>query len=481
MTVTPRRVLVIGSGGAGVAAALEASRHGAEVILLESRDQLGGATSWSAGVVFAAGTHTQKKAGVLDTKEELFAYYNAVCQWKVSPKLLGTMVDGSYDLISWLEDLGVIFRPEDLYVAGMELNARGHKPSGDKGGRGPAGGAVIINAIVSAFDERKVQVHTNTRITGITTNASGIEVTSEDGRTFHGDSVVFASGGFGASVEKLARYFPDAVKHEGWFWYMGPDSNQGDAIDMGLSVGGTMVNENNGGLNVTPNFIQEIDAFMPPWLLYINTRGQRFINEIAPYCVVGPTVVAQPESRCWGVFDSRALTYATEHPPNPDPYGLGFKMRSNWEAETLNKEISSGRIIKAETLPELARLTGMPAESLEHTIRKWNQNVMQGKDPEFGKQSSEMLPLDQPPYYAADVRPNVVGITYAGLKIDEEARLLDQFARPIPHFYAAGEAAGGLEKSIYPGGGYSIGAALVFGRIAGKNAATETGHSKVSK
>jgi len=85
-----------------------------------------------------------------------------------------------------------------------------------------------------------------------------------------------------------------------------------------------------------------------------------------------------------------------------------------------------------------------------------------------------MMPLDQAPYYAADVRPHVVGLTYAGLKVDEEARLLDQFGRPIPHFYAAGEAVGGLEKSIYPGGGYSIGAALLFGRIAGKNAASET-------
>jgi succinate dehydrogenase/fumarate reductase flavoprotein subunit len=478
MTLTPRRrVLVIGSGGAGVAASLEASRHGAEVILLESRDQLGGATSMSGGIIFAGGTDTQKKAGVQDTKEELLAYYAAICQWTVSPKLLETMVDGCADLIPWLEDLGVVFRPEDLYIAGMERNPRGHKPSGDTGGRGPAGGAAIINAIVTAFDEQKVQVHTNTRITDITSSTGGgIEVTSEDGRAFHGDSVVFASGGFGASIEKLARYYPDAVKHEGWTWYIGPDSNQGDAIDMALAVGGTVVNENSGGLNVTPNFIQDIDLYMPPWLLYLNMHGRRFINEMSPYTIAGPTLVAQPESRCWGIFDTRALTYATDHPLDPDPYGLGFKMRSNWEADILHKEIASGRIIKADSFSELARLTGMPVESVEYTIWKWNQEVVHGKDPEFGKQSSEMMPLDQAPYYAADLRPHAVGITYAGLKVDEEARLLDQFGRPIPHFYAAGEAVGGLEKSIYPGGGYAIGAALLFGRIAGKNAASETKH-----
>ncbi|KAF2501129.1 FAD/NAD(P)-binding domain-containing protein [Lophium mytilinum] len=470
----PRRVLVIGSGGAGVAAALEASRHGAEVILLESKDQLGGATSMSGGIIYAGGTKTQKEAGVQDTKEELLAYLSAICQWTVSPKLLETTVEGCVDLIPWLEDLGVVFKPGDLYVAGMEKSPRGHKPSGDTGGRGPAGGAVLINAIVNAFDEQKVQVHTNTRITGITrSTGGGIKVTSENGGKFHGDSVVFASGGFGASVKKLAQYYPDAVKHEGWTRYIGPDSNQGDAIDLALSVGGTVVNENTGGLDATPNFIQDIDLYMPPWLLYLNLHGRRFINEMAPYSFGGPTLVAQPESRCWAVFDTRALTYATDHPLDPDPYGLGFKMRSNWEADTLHKEIASGRIIKADSLSELARLTGMPVESVEYTISKWNQDAVHGKDPEFGKKSSEMMPLDQAPYYAADVRSHVVGITYAGLKVDEEARLLDQFGRPIPHFYAAGEAVGGLEKSIYPGGGYSIGVALLFGRIAGKNAASE--------
>jgi len=376
---------VIGSGGAGVAASLEASRHGAEVILLESREQLGGATSMSAGIIFAGGTDTQKKAGVQDTKEELLAYYAAICQWTVSPKLLETIVGGCADLIPWLEDLGVVFRPEDLYIAGMERNPRGHKPSGDTGGRGPSGGATIINAIVTAFDEQKVQVHTNTRITNITSSTSGgIEVTSEDGSAFHGDSVVFASGGFGASIEKLARYYPDAVKHEGWTWYIGPDSNQGDAIDMALSVGGTVVNENNGGLNVTPNFIQEIDLYMPPWLLYLNIHGRRFINEMSPYTIAGPTLVAQPESRCWGIFDTRALTYATDHPLDSDPYGLGFKMRSNWEADTLHKEIASERIIKADSLSELARLTGMPVESVEHTIWKWNKDLSTERIPSLG-------------------------------------------------------------------------------------------------
>ncbi|EXJ92436.1 hypothetical protein A1O3_00987 [Capronia epimyces CBS 606.96] len=510
MPHSPPRVLVVGSGGAGVAAALEASRHGAEVTLLESSDHLGGATAMSGGVIFAAGTETQKKAGVHDTREELIAYYTAICQWTVSLKLLETIVDGCRDLIPWLEDLGVVFRPEDLYVAGTEMNARGHIPSGDTGGRGPAGGAAIIHAIVRAFDERKVVVHTNTRITGITiptktkspqtktngdtstspatdgsdgsTNTSSngdtdtIELRSEDGRVFQGDSVIIASGGFGASLSKLSQYYPDAVKHEGWTWYIGPATNQGDGLDLGTTVGGTVVNVNNGGVNATPNFIQDVDLYKPGWLLYLNTQGERFVNELAPYTFLGPTVVNQPGSRYWGVFDTRALTYATDHPPNTDPYGLGFKMRSNWEAETLHREIASGRIIQASSLAELARLTGMPPESVEYTVSKWNRDVVndKDKDPEYGKESAEMWPLDSPPYYAADVRSHQVGITYAGLRVDHAARLLDRFGRPIPHFYAAGEVVGGLEKSIYPGGGYAIGAALLFGRIAGENAASET-------
>lgn len=479
MTAKPRQVLVIGSGGAGVTAALEASRCGANVLLFEARDQLGGATSWSGGILYAGGTHTQKKAGVQDTKEELLAYYQAVCQWTVSPQLLQTVVDGGEETVSWLEELGVVFRPEDLYIAGMELKPRGHKPTGDTGGRGPAGGAVIINAVVNAFDESKIQVHTNTRITTIERRTDHISVTSEDGREFHGDSVIFASGGFGASISKMSRYFPDAVKTKGRTRYIGPDSNQGDGIDMGLSVGGIVTNENNGGLNITPNFLDVVDPYMPPWLLLVNLHGKRFTNEMAPYSILGPTVVAQPESRCYGIFDSRALTYVRNNPPDPDPYGLGFKMRSNWEAEVLDKEITNGRIIKADSLAELASLIAIPVESLEYTIQKWNLDAAKGQDYEFGKRSSAMFSLDQPPFYAADVRPSSVGITYAGLKIDEQARLLDQFARPIPNFYAAGEVAGGLEKTVYPGGGYSIVTALLFGIIAGRNASKEAKQSSI--
>lgn len=149
-------------------------------------------------------------------------------------------------------------------------------------------------------------------------------------------------------------------------------------------------------------------------------------------------------------------------------------MQSNWEGDTLRKEAESGRIVQADSLSELALKIGIPPKSLEYTIEKWNLDVAQGKDTEFEKKAPQLLPISQSPYYAADLRPHVVGITYTGLKIDGEARLLDDFGRPIPDFYAAGEVAGGLEDKVYPGGGYSVGAALVFGRIAGRNAALGT-------
>jgi len=381
------------------------------------------------------------------------------------------MVNGGRDMIGWLEGVGVTFKKEDLYTAGMELQPRGHKPTGDTGGLGPAGGAVLINHISKAFDKSKVQIHCGTRIVKVERKSHGFTATSEDGREFQGDAVVIASGGFGADLEKMARWYPDAVKHDGWYRYIGPESNRGDGLDIGFALGGRVQNFNAGGINCTPNFIKGLDAYMPPWLLYLNMHGERFVNELGPYAYFGPTVVAQPGSRVWGVFDARALAWAKEHPHDPDPYGLGFDMESNWQLDIINEQIKNGRIVKANSLAELARQTGMPAETLEHTIYKWNQGASQGQDPEYGKETDAILPLDSPPYYAADVRPHSVGITFPGLRIDHEARVLDKFTRPIPDVYAAGEAAGGLEHVVYPGGGYAIVSALVFGRIAGRNAA----------
>jgi succinate dehydrogenase/fumarate reductase flavoprotein subunit len=346
-------------------------------------------------------------------------------------------------------------------------------PSGDTGGLGPAGGAVIVAALLRAVTSAGVTIHTRTRITGLIRDDAGhiVGASAEDGERFDADAVVVTTGGFGNSPELRARYYPDATVHGDWHWYIGPPENFGDGLTMGLAAGGTVVNENAGVLLETPNFSRVVDAFTPPWLVFVNTRGQRFINEMASYTVLGDVIAHQPGRRCYAIFDEAALASATEDPAFTDPYGLGVDMESNWTAEVLRAQTAAGRVHSAPTAAGLAGSIGVPVDSLSTTIDRWNADVAGGQDRVFDKPPTMLLPISTPPFYAVELRPAIVGMTFAGLRIDDRARVLDPAGRPIPGLYAAGEVTGGLMGQIYPAGGTSIGNALVFGRIAGTDAA----------
>jgi hypothetical protein len=259
--------------------------------------------------------------------------------------------------------------------------------------------------------------------------------------------------------------------HGDWHWYIGPPENRGDGLAMGVSAGGVVVNENAGVLIETPNFSHVVDAFTPPWLVFVNRQGQRFVNEMASYCVLGSVISAQPDSRCWALFDESTLSVATEDAAFIDPYGLGVEMESNWTSEVLKAQIDSGRVVSADTLTALAQDTGIDADGLAATVEQWNADVAVGTDQVFEKPPTMLLPIATPPFHAVELRPAMIGMTFAGLRTDQYAQVLDGAGVPVPGLYAAGELVGGLMGWIYPAGGTSIGNALVFGRIAGVRAA----------
>jgi flavocytochrome c len=471
-----RRVLVVGAGGAGLAAALEAANAGIEVTVLDAAEQVGGATARAGGVVYAADTAIQKAAGVEDSVEELFAYLMTISHYRLEPRLVRTSAAGTREVVDWLSGLGVEWPPERLYPGGLETydHRRGHMPGGDTGGLGPAGGAVIVNALLRAVRDAGVTIRTGVRAVELMRNAGAGEITgvvTADGERITADAIVLATGGFGASRELLARHYPDATAHGDWHWYIGPPENVGDGLTMGLDAGATVVNENAGVLMETPNFSRVVDAFTPPWLVFVNTRGQRFVNEMASYCVLGSVIGAQPGSRCFALFDAAALAIATEDPAFTDPYGLGVDMESNWTSEVLNAQIEKGAIHRADTLAGLAEATGIAVDGLIATVEAWNADVVAGRDVTFEKPPTMLLPVGTPPFHAVELRPAVIGMTFAGLRIDDRARVLDVAGRPISGLFAAGELTGGLMGWIYPAGGTSIGNALVFGRIAGTEAA----------
>lgn len=468
-----RHVLVIGAGGAGLAAALEARQAGAEVTLVDGAEKIGGATVMSGGVVFAAGTDAQAEAGIHDTPDELYAYYMGLAHYRLEPCLIRTLAEKSVEVVKWLQGYGVKFEPQRLYVAGIETQARGHLPTGDTGGLGPAGGAVVTAALLREVELAGVHVSVRTRVMSLErpSNTGCFVARAQNGETFTADAVVLATGGFGGNTEMLARFYPDATKHGDWHWYMGPPCNVGDGITLGLSLGGVVINQNSGLLMSTPNFQRAVDGYLPPWIVLINQDGKRFINEMAPYCVLGHVISAQKGSRCYAVFDSASLAEAKGDPKFTDPYGLGVGLVTNWTTDILEGKIQGGQITQAASLEELGSVLEIPVDNIKHTIELWNGQVSHNKDTIFEKPALNLRTIQQGPFFAVDFRPAIVGITFTGMQIDQEARLLDAAGRPVPGVYAAGELVGGLEDRIYPAGGSSIASALVYGRIAGANAA----------
>lgn len=466
-----RRIVVVGAGGAGLAAALEAGRAGVDVLVLEAGEQDGGATARAGGVVYAADTAVQKARGIEDSVDELINYYMTVSRHELEPRLLRRSAEGTRDVIGWLEELGISWDPARLYVAGLEYRPRGHMPTGDTRGLGPAGGAMIVAALLTAVEaEPSVEIRTGARVASLLAGPDGAirGVRLETEEELAADAVVLATGGFGAGTEMLREYWTDAVRHGDWHWYLGPDTNVGDGVRMGLAAGGEL-RGHGGTLLETPNFGRLNDAFTPPWLIYVNRSGHRFVDETDTYCVMPHVIAKQPGGTCWAVFDEAALQKVGER-EFLDPYGLGVDLESNWTVEMLRTQVANGTVLAADTLAELAERAGIAPAGLEATAELWNADVADGHDTAFEKKTEMLLPIATAPFYAVALKPAVIGITFAGLRIDEHARVLSTAGRPIPGLLAAGEVAGGLDADVYAGGGTSIGNALVFGRTAARTA-----------
>jgi fumarate reductase flavoprotein subunit len=236
---------------------------------------------------------------------------------------------------------------------------------------------------------------------------------------------------------------------------------------MGVDVGGIVVSQNWGQTIETPNFARIVDPFTPPWLVYVNREGRRFISETASYCAMPEAVAGQTDGLCFGIFDEAALSGPIDDPAFADPYGMGADFESSWTSTRLREQIEAGRIFTGGTVEELADRAGIDPMGLGGTFETYNRDAAAGRDSVFEKPAKMMLPIATPPFYAAVVRRAVIGMTFAGLRVDENAAVLDRSEHPIPGLFAAGEIVGGLCASVYPAGGVMISNAVVFGRVAG--------------
>lgn len=461
-------VVVVGSGVAGLSAAIEAGRAGCSVLLVEGEARLGGSSALSGGIIMAAGTSLQRQAGIEDTAEDLFHDYLLFNQYQVAPALARRLAHDSGPAVEWLISLGVEFHSE-LMFASEERCPRSHVPR--RGGRG------VVKVMTALLDaDPNVDIALGRRINRILTRGGRVVGVAVDDDTVSAGAVVLASGGFGANPALWGEHLPSLAASGGAAWYVGAPGARGDAFSFAAQANADVVGHDRALVIPTPGFSTDIEVYFPGWLVMVDRAGGRRVDESASYAVM------QVAHRTWGplfaLFDETAKKEA--QPGRPPAYKQTIPGTdpattfSNWTEPLIDEMVAAGRVRRAQTLEDLARLLAVDPKGLLASVDRYNDAARRGDDAEFGKDAKFLREIASPPFYGAELRLGMLCLTSKGLRIDAEARVLDRSGTPVEGLFAAGECTGGVLGDVYVGSGNSYANCVVFGRAAGRSAGMVT-------
>ncbi len=465
-------VVIVGTGHAGLAAAITAADAGAKVVIIEKmKKEFEGGNSKVSGNMWWTPTDLP----------QAMQYIDALSYGLTGKECIQALAEEMLKLNDWLDKLGIqhtplgIFQPEHPELAGAAC-VRTWGNGGSSNGR-------LWIPLREQLEKRKVEVmyeapakaliQTPSReIAGITA-----EVAGKPHRIKARKAVILCCGGFEFDFEMQKQFLP------GWPIYgQGTPGNTGDGIRMAQSVGAALWHMNNplaglGGM-VVPEFAPVVIPIGTAGSgnIRVDKYGKRFMSENRPSrhgfgvkeFVLYFDGVAGDFTRlpCYTVFDE---TTRLRGPLSANRGKFGwFSWYSGYEWSADNsKEIEKGWIVKGETPAALATKLGMKPEDLEATISRYNENCKKGVDPDFDRPKQSLVAIDKPPYYAVKLFPTMVN-TQGGPKRNGKCQVVDPYDQPIPRLYTAGEL-GSFWGWMYNGGGNNA-ECLCTGQIAARNA-----------
>lgn len=444
-------VVVVGAGAAGLSAALAAQELNANVLVLEKSGITGGSTSRSGGKILAAGTPWQEKQGYTDTPEMMYEYLMSFDRDDImNEELVMTFCADSAENLQWLEDRGVQVQDVE-YIHSSLTPWRVHNTKGG-GGQTSGHGGQITAPLTNLYEGNGGQIIYNCRATELITNESGavvgVKAVMTDGTpvTVNAKSVILATGGYAKNEEMLDKY-EDFLPNN--LYGTVPATNVGDGIVMATAVGAK--NFDAPGLQLVYVSYDCYCGINEESGLIVSEDGLRVVNEYTYQSHVA-TALADAKSTCGYYIVAKKDGYAVE------PYPM------------IQWGVTMEHVPHAATIGELADLIGVDKAALEATVARYNELCQKGVDEDFGKPAEYMIPVEGDEYYAFRMTPGT-SVTFGGLEIDVNARVLDTSNQPIPGLYAAGEVAfTGLFDAEYPCCGMAIGSAVYYGRVAAESA-----------
>ncbi|MDR2197192.1 MAG: FAD-dependent oxidoreductase [Coriobacteriales bacterium] len=474
-------VVVVGAGIAGSSAALQASKNGAKVIVLQKE-----AGVISNGMGFGAyGTQMQKDAGQdWDVEEEINRWMRE-SEYRSDRKLVHRWAEFSGPVLDEMVALAANDEASQPILYDPAFNVVYPDPwnfaySGGIVFLGSGGTIRICELQLEAAEANGTEVYYSTPAKQLLVDESGkvtgVVAQKEDGSYVQVNAakgVVLAAGDYGNNPDFRKEYMPHVEGLESAYM---AKSNQGDGHLMGLWVGAQMQKgPHAGNIHYDPALppAPSVAGSGCPWL-WVNFNGERFCNEDCSYGQIYAQAMNQPEFMHYQVFDDNFAADVeagkmgegnNKNGPFPG-FGMAF----------IQPQIEEGLVLSADTIEDLAAQMNVPADALVATVARYNELVELGVDEDFGKQAARLTAIVKAPFHAILRKPSLL-CSLGGLVINENMEVLDDSGAVIPGLWAAGNNSGnwfgGLEHPmVIPG--MSLGRAAVTGYLAGLSAAGVT-------
>lgn len=446
-------VVVIGAGGGGFSAAIEAKEAGADVIILEKMPIPGGNTLLAGGEYAAPNNWIQERDGIEDSiekfKEDILNGGDNIAD----EELVDVVAENALAGAEWLrDDVGVVFEDEIMFFGGHSVK-RSLIPEGGTG-------YSIISKQRQKAEELGIPLLLETKATELIMEDGkvvGVKAESEDkSYTFKANKgVVVATGGFGSNMDLRAKYNKDI------------DENILSTNSVGSTGDGILMAEDIGADLVGMEYIQTYPVCDPKSgsLLYfgdsrlfghailVNKEGNRFVEELERRDVISMAIKDQTDHVAYQLIDQVGL----EESKVGEKHGPEMEYLFN-----------QGLLVKADTLEEAAEFFDIDKDNFVKTVETYNKYVAEGEDKDFNKRLLTN-PIEQGPFYLMKAMP-AVHHTMGGIRINKNAEVINTAGEVIEGLFAAGEVTGGIHGTNRLGSN-AIADIVVFGRIAGRNAA----------